>query len=83
MYGDLTGDGKVNVVDLQCMILTQKWAMAGKSGAAPKCLQTTADLNCDGKISVVDYQLMIKLLNGQGLSAALDKDNDGVHDACK
>ena len=83
VYGDLTGDGKVNVVDLQCMILTQRWAQAGKTGAAPTCLKTTADLNCNGKFNVVDYQLMIKMVNGQGLPAALDKNSDGTHDACQ
>lgn len=85
LTGDINGDDKLNVVDVQCMILAQKWALAGSTDPMPKCLTeaAAADLNCDGKISVLDYQLMIKLVTGQPLHPKLDANGDGVVDACQ
>ncbi len=86
VYGDITGNGKVNVADLQCFILTAKWAIGGV-GSAPACLvsEAAADLNCNGEINVVDYQLMLIIAPNPGapLNPAIDSNQDGVHDSCQ
>jgi hypothetical protein len=85
VFGDLTGDDTVDVVDLQCMNLVQRWVADGSQGAVPACLRTKAgaDLNCDGAINVVDYQLAAQIVTGKPLSAQLDSDGNGVVDACE
>ncbi|MEE3329994.1 MAG: dockerin type I repeat-containing protein [Myxococcota bacterium] len=50
--GDINGDGKVNVVDVQSVIIAQTWGTptVGAHG----------DLDCDGEITVVDVLLSIQ-----------------------
>jgi len=53
MYpGDINGDSKVNVLDLQRMA----WAWGSELGQAN--YNPCADLSCDGKLSVADLQLL-------------------------
>ena len=84
LYGDLTGDGSVDVVDVQCMNIVVHAEMEGTG--LPDCLTDplAADLNCDGVISVVDFQLVILKAKGDGpLNFAIDADQNGVHDSCE
>lgn len=84
-YGDITGDGAVNVVDVQCMQLVLGWIARGAYGTGPACMSSVgaADLNCDGAVNVVDYILAITLAKGQPLHPDLDSNGDGIHDACQ
>ena len=85
--GDVTGDGKTNVADVQCGILTALWDVKPDSELPPGCLAAStglegADINCDGARNVLDVQSLILLALHVGLPAASDSDGDGWHDAC-
>ena len=84
--GDQTGEGNVDVVDVQCNIVVVLWDLGGGLGAPPDCLVggfAAADLNCDAQASVVDTQLIISLVLGAGLSPDLDQDGNFCVDACE
>lgn len=61
--GDLNGDGKVSVVDVQCAILVVQSELNEKKGELPACLvsldPTLVDLNKDDKINVVDVLIFV------------------------
>ena len=83
--GDVTWDGHVDVVDVQCEILDALWELGGQVDRPPACRYVppwAADLNCDGSTDVADVQLLVGSALGQPLSAALDANGDGCIDAC-
>ncbi len=80
--GDVTGNGSVDVSDIQCTVLT------ALNPQAPACLSspTAADLNCSGATDVVDIQLevLIVLYYPQpGLPADKDANKNNIVDACE
>ncbi|OGH77302.1 MAG: hypothetical protein A3C10_04175 [Candidatus Magasanikbacteria bacterium RIFCSPHIGHO2_02_FULL_48_18] len=96
--GEVTGDGAINVVDVQCTILTALWELAGKNGPMPICLSPqevdNADLNCDGAVDIVDVQMTILLSldlecdAGTGMCSPifvteLDANQDNIADTCQ
>ena len=84
--GDLDGSGLMNVVDVQCGILSVLWSMGGL-GLSPACLAGSdvklADVSCDGATNVVDVQMLILLALDLPLISQLDADADGCVDACQ
>ena len=79
--GDVTGDGSVDVSDVQCTVLSSL------EPTAPACLSASdaADMNCDGSTDVVDVQLeVLVVLNFPNLGVPADKDSDldNVHNDC-
>lgn len=82
-YGDLTGDGIINVADYQCMVLSARWAMS-PTGPIPACLtsEEIADLDCDGGIDVIDVQLFADVYFGD-IHPDLDADGNGIVDSCE
>ncbi len=85
VYGDLNGNDKVNVVDIQCMVKAAQWDAAGAAGPAPICLSSpeAADLDCDGDIDFMDLQLVGHIASTGSLNQSIDRDDNGVHDACQ
>ncbi|GMV40124.1 MAG: hypothetical protein AMXMBFR64_18400 [Myxococcales bacterium] len=82
--GDVNGSGATDVVDVQCLILTTLWTLAG--GEVPTCLAgppATADLECSGVVDVVDVVAGIRLVLDLPLSVAMDQNGDGCPDACQ
>lgn len=73
---DLNGDGKINVVDVQC------WLISSQAGSLDACLLTTMDINGDGSSSVVDLQRLLLFAVGAPLGANCDVDGDGCADPC-
>lgn len=85
LYGDLNGDGLVNVVDVQCLILTLRWPQEpDKALGGPDCLTsyTSADLNCDGLVTDLDYPFIVDLSLGKALPLEVDSDANSIHDSC-
>jgi hypothetical protein len=85
-YGDVDGSLSVNVVDVQCLIVTTLSALGGAPTEAPDCLAgsvLSADLSCDSAITVVDVQLVIQLTLGSGLDPMIDVDSNSCPDACE
>lgn len=83
--GDLNASGDVDVVDVQCAILTTLWKLGGKAGDAPACLAgpvVLADVQCDGTVDVVDVVQLIITALGQPLGPGIDADGDGCPDNC-
>ncbi|MBI2571478.1 MAG: hypothetical protein HYV63_31095 [Candidatus Schekmanbacteria bacterium] len=84
-YGDLGYDGKVNVVDVQCLNLVVLWHASLADVPPPTCLagpRADADLNCDNELSFIDMIIEYRLALEGKLPAEIDADQDGVHDAC-
>lgn len=83
--GDLDGIGGMNVVDVQCGIVTTLWSLGG-GGSVPACLAggdvQLADVNCDGVPNVIDVQALILLALDLPLAPGADADGDGCVDAC-
>ena len=80
--GDVTGDGFVNVADVQCTVLKVLKL------DPPACLANAdaADLNCDGKANVADVQLSVLIvLNHPEPGVPADKDVNGnnIVDDCE
>ncbi len=83
--GDVTGDGTVTVVDVQCTVLTSLWVLATPGSPSPGCLAvgpTAADLNCDGAIDVTDVVAAVHMALGIPLEPAVDANGDGCADSC-
>ena len=77
----MTASGMVDVVDIQCLMLTTLWVATGSQGDFPSCLADvpeTADLSCDHAVTVVDVMYAIKLALGDPLSPEVDADGDLV-----
>lgn len=84
VYGDVDGDGTVDVTDAQCLILASHAALLGDP--EPECVAPGIpgpDLNCDGFVGVGDVNLVISLALSKPLDAAVDGDQNGIHDACE
>lgn len=82
--GDVTQNGIVNVVDVQCSIQCVFWDPS-TSAAPPDCINgapSHADLNCDGTISVSDVVITVLHTLSAPLDAAIDTDADGCIDTC-
>lgn len=82
-YGDIDGDGDVDVVDLQCSLLALSADLMGDE--APTCVAPAIpglDLTCDAEFNVIDIQTLIALVVGKPLGAA-DENGSGVHDGCE
>ena len=80
--GDVTGDGTVNVADVQCTL------MAVLKAESPGCLASAeaADINCDSLTNVADVQLMVLLALAYpqpGLPPGLDDNSNNVVDDCE
>ena len=79
--GDVTGDGEVDVSDIQCTVLTNL------NPTPPGCLGSAdaADLNCDGSVDIVDVQLIVLIVLAypqNGVPDSQDADDNNVVDAC-
>ncbi len=79
---DVNGDGEIDVVDVQCVVLT----ILGPG--LPDCLADAdaADLNCSGETDVVDYQLMVLVVLSHpqpGVPADKDANGNNIHDDCE
>lgn len=85
--GDITGDVKTNVVDVQCQVVLALWSLGGGVADVPSCLNgldpVLADVNCDDQLTVVDVQLTISYTLGQALDGAIDSNGDGCPDSCQ
>ena len=81
--GDVTGDGTVDVVDVQCAILGVLAELSGSTqlGCAGGGIDL-ADIDCDGQASVVDVSIDINLALGKPLGASVDANGDGCPDGC-
>jgi hypothetical protein len=83
--GDVTGDGALTIVDVQCIIVSVFSALGAPGGPSPSCFgeePAFADLDCSGMPTVADVNLSIQLLLGISIDPELDADNDGCIDAC-
>ncbi|NUN13423.1 MAG: lamin tail domain-containing protein [Myxococcales bacterium] len=87
---DVTGDGKGDVGDVQCTILTNLWALGGYAGAPPGCLKyglvspaLLGDFDCSGQTDVADVSLAIYCALNSPPSPELDGDGNGIVDNCE
>ncbi len=83
--GDVTADGSVSVVDVQCVVLASLDSLGGQVPPAPQCLDgavARADLNCDAHVDVTDVVTVIGQALGLTLSPQVDADANGCIDAC-
>ncbi len=86
LSGDVDASGAVNIVDVQCIILTVLWYSQGGAGSAPGCLAgppVIADLDCVTPVDVVDVLVDIYLALGASLPVDIDADQDGCVDTCQ
>ncbi|NUN15554.1 MAG: FG-GAP repeat protein [Myxococcales bacterium] len=84
--GDVDGDLKTSVTDVQCGILSVLWSLAGEIGAVPGCIAGSppvVDINCDSAIVVTDVQLLITYALGAPLSLGIDANGNGCADTCE
>lgn len=85
--GDLTGDGTLSVVDVQCHILVVLWALMDPGQALPGCLSggsaTAANMNCDASTDVSDVILVIGKVLGAPMNPDVDNNGNGCVDVCE
>jgi hypothetical protein len=86
--GDLTGDGTVDISDVQCAVIVSTWARAGAATGSPPpgCAgprTVGADFDCDGRVSVLDVQLIIVRAANWPLPGEIDGDANGCPDLCE
>ena len=85
--GDLTQDAEINVVDVQCSILTVLSSLESENATPPNCLngggEALADLNCVDGVTVTDVQLVIQFTLQQPLSFELDINGNSCPDTCE
>lgn len=82
--GDVTVDGIVNVVDVQCMTLVSLSYLT--ESPLPICLggpASVADLNCDNAVNISDVLIDIGFTLKNPLSLELDANQDSCVDACQ
>ncbi len=82
LTGDVNADGSVNVIDIQCTVLT------ALNEVAPGCLAgfELADINCDLSIDIIDVQLVVLLIVNSplpGIPESKDVNGNNVHDDCE
>lgn len=80
-YGDITGDGKVNIFDVACYqrYLTQA------SGVLPSCMKVAlecADIDCDNQITIGEASLDNVFIKTGNFGPVVDKNKNAVPD-CK
>jgi hypothetical protein len=87
VFGDVTLDGKSNVVDVQCSILSALASLTGDLYTKkPGCMSApivNSDLNCDAGVDITDVLLYIQLALEQPMGPGMDADGDNCPDACK
>ncbi|NUN14482.1 MAG: hypothetical protein HUU55_12705 [Myxococcales bacterium] len=79
-FGDVNGDTKLTVADVQCAIVAIL-----TPGTLPACLVgdiTVLDTNCDTTVSVVDVILVIGAVLGSPLDSEIDADANSCPDTC-
>jgi hypothetical protein len=85
--GDINGDGKTNVADSQCIVLSALFSVSGGVGAPPACLGggslANSDFNCDGSVNISDAQLHVQVVLQNPLLAAIDSDGNFCPDSCQ
>ena len=86
-YGDLDANAHVNVVDLQCVILTTLWWTSSDDDAVdfPTCLAGSpedGDLNCDQEVTVTDVVLSVYFVLNEPLTGGLDDNGNQCPDSC-
>ncbi|NUN16043.1 MAG: hypothetical protein HUU55_20645, partial [Myxococcales bacterium] len=85
-HGDLTGNGAVDVADIQCEILGNLWSLDTDAAPQPSCLVVTVpgfDIDCTGDINVTDTVLLIQIGLKAPLDTAIDSDNDMCPNVCE
>lgn len=75
-WGNVTQPDDLNVVDVQCMLLTLMVANP------PNCLSGDPDINCSGTADVLDLQLLLLKVLGAPPGSNCDTDADGCADKC-
>jgi hypothetical protein len=83
--GDVTGNGKTDIVDIQCAIFT---SLNGEENLTnpPACLAfpfLAADTNCDGNIDVTDLIILVQHAVGTLLDESIDADGNQCADECQ
>ena len=87
--GDITGDGKADVVDVQCTIISALYNQSPDAGVELlDCLgglpnQSVSDLSCSGETNVVDVIMSLTYALGDPLNPELDSNGNDCHDACE
>lgn len=96
--GDVNGDGSINVLDTQCVVLVSSWEASGVSDTPPTCLFNSdivlADVNCDGEVGEADEKIVAFLasnLNCEASSGAcntplpsdIDANKNNILDNCE
>ena len=85
--GDINGDGKINVTDVQCIVMTIGWETNEKVDDAPKCLKEKnpdyADVDCNEKINETDKKIVEKIALKNPLGIEIDSDQNNIADSCE
>jgi hypothetical protein len=82
---DVTGDGAVTVVDVQCLLTIALAILDDPDAPLPPCAASgpcTADADCSGALNVVDVMLAVSIALGNSAPAALDANGDACPDNC-
>lgn len=86
-YGDLTGNGFVNVGDVQCAVQAalRSFVPASVGEFPPACLKggASADTTCDGVIDIRDVNMVAILATASTFPIEMDSDQDQCPDACQ
>jgi hypothetical protein len=83
--GDISGDGKTNIVDVQCAVFVSLDPEANLLNP-PACLGypfQAADANCNGTVDVTDLIILIQYAVSLDLDESIDADGDQCADACQ
>lgn len=83
-YGDINGDGAINVLDTQCLLLAAQAVQLGEP--FPACVAPGVpgpDLNCDGGVNVGDINLSISLAIERPFEEVIDMNANQIHDDCE
>ena len=81
IFGDANSNGAVNVVDVQCTILTALNEMTATP--PPECFTVPIeqiDVNCDDKITVVDVSAIVGITLDKGLNSQIDSNYNSIPD---
>ena len=87
--GDVTGDGKTDVVDVQCTIISALYNQSPEAGVELlDCLggpsnEAVSDLSCSGETNVLDVILSLTYALGDPLNPDVDSNGNNCHDDCE